>query len=90
MINVIIKIGTITKKPPKYPITIKNKIANGKSINTVKVELVKKPLILSKLLRLFAKLPTDFGCSLNFISKTFSKIIEDIIISLFFPAISRK
>lgn len=73
MINVIIKIGTITKKPPNIPITIKNKIANGKSINTVKVELVKTVLILSKLLRYLQNSQQILGVHLTSYLKLFQK-----------------
>ena len=51
---------------------------------------VKKFLITSKLLKLLANDPTDLGYIDIFKFIAFSKISDDIIISLFFPAISRR
>ena len=51
---------------------------------------VKKPLIDSNSLKTFASDPTGLGKASNFKSKTFSNIIEDIIISAFFPAVSSR
>ena len=61
-------------------------MAKGRSITAVIVAVVKKERTASKSLRLLAKEPTEAGCSLIFKSNTFSKMILDIMISLFFPA----
>ena len=59
-------------------------------MSAVIVAVVKNDLTDSKSFKLLAKEPTDCGCCSNFMSKTFSKIIDDIIISLFLPASSNK
>ena len=88
-ISAIITIGTRTIQPPMYAMTSKNKIANGKSTSAVSVALVRNIRIASKSFRLLANDPTDLGCDAILRSITFSKIIEDIIMSLFLPALSK-
>ena len=54
------------------------------------VAFVKKLLIESKSLRLLANEPTEAGWFAILRSRTFSKMIEDMITSLFFAALSKR
>ena len=84
------KTGKSTIEPPMYQITAIKITANGISINAAIVAFVKNPLMLSKSFKLLANEPTEDGWFAIFRSRTFSKIIDDIITSLFLAANSSR
>ena len=86
----IATIGIKTKALPTYAITNKKIITKGKSITDKIVAEVIKSRMLSKSLRLLANAPIETGRLTNFIPMTRSKILAEIKISDFFPAISTK